>query len=195
MFNRLVIGCLALALSCAGAIAIGTVTAGPAQASTVGAALRCHNRQADDANARVTVPGNGLAFVGGGPLQHSATPLRNQFGPGDVVGVFATGQVSYGGIFGSAGTWGPNGNGHVAPAGSSYPFPGGPQYALVGTWNHTGGDTPIGSVSSCLVVPSGGDGVSIPWALWLQPNDDGPGDNGGSYTAVVHVWRASQSSP
>jgi hypothetical protein len=107
--------------------------------------------------------------------------------------VTVPGLVSYGGFFGSAGTWGPNGNGKLAPISGYYPFPGGPQYALVGTWNHTGSDVRIGSVSACLVVPPGGDGVSIPWGLWLIPNDDNRSDNGGAYVATVHVWRASLS--
>jgi hypothetical protein len=63
----------------------------------------------------------------------------------------------------------------------------------VGTWNHTGGDVRLGSVSACLVVPSGGDGVSIPWGLSLLPNDDVRSDNGGAYTVNVHVWWASAS--
>ena len=139
------------------------------------------------------MPGTGAAFVGGGPFQDPGTPLRNQISPGDVVGVFATGRVSYGGFFGSAGTWGPDGNGRQAPFSGSYPFPGGPQYALVGTWNHTGGDVRLGSVNACLIVPPGGDGASVPWGLWLIPNDDNRGDNGGAYFATVHVWRASLS--
>jgi hypothetical protein len=157
--------------------------------ATADALSRCRNLQHDDRSAQVTVPGKGTAFVGGGPFQSTA-PLRGQIAPGDVVGVFATGQVSYGGLFGSAGTWGPNGNGSTAPLNSAYPFPGGPQYALIGTWNHTGGDVRIGSQSECMVVPTGGDGASVPWGLWLIPNDDGPLDNGGSYTVTVHVWHA-----
>lgn len=167
--------------------------ASPIHATTQGALNRCNAHQASDAVARVTVPGTGSAFVGGGPRQDPGTPLRNLITPGDVIGVAAGGQVSYGGFLGSAGTWGPNGNGGTAPLGSAYPFPGGPQYALVGTWNHSLGDVRLGSVSACLVVPPGGDGVSVPWGLWLLPNDDGPGDNGGSYAANVHVWRASLS--
>jgi hypothetical protein len=194
MIKRLVTDAAALVLSCVVASTVVAISAGHARASTIGAASRCFNHQADDARAlRVIVPGNGAAFVGGGPRQALETPLRNQIMPGDVVAVAATGRVSYGGFFGSAGTWGPDGNGHPAPASASYPFPGGPQYGLAGTWNHSGDDNPIGSVSPCLVVPSGGDGVSIPWGLWLLPNDDDPTDNGGSYTADVHVWRAALS--
>lgn len=185
MFKRSVILIAAAALSCVG------LAAAPAQASTQGALARCNNHQPDDHFARVTVPGNSVAFVGGGPRQDINTPLRDRIRPGDVVGIAAGGQVSYGGFFGSAGTWGPNGNGRTAP--SNYPFPGGPQYALVGTWYHTLGDVRIGSVSACLIVPAGGDGVSIPWGLWLLPNDDGPGDNGGSYVANVHVWAFDRS--
>ena len=177
------------------AIALFSVgmAAASASASTAGALARCNSFQASDHYAQVVVPGTGFAFVGGGPRQSDATPLRDRIRPGDVVGVAAGGRVSYGGIFGSAGTWGPNGNGRIAPINSSYPFPGGPQYALVGTWNHTQGDVRIDAVSACLVVPAGGDGVSIPWALRLEPNDDGPGDNGGSYLANVHVWAFDRS--
>lgn len=185
MLKKHVILIPAVAMACVG------MAAASAGASTGGALARCNSFQASDHFAQVVVPGTGSAFVGGGPRQAVTTPLRDRIRPGDVVGVAATGRVSYGGIFGSAGTWGPNGNGRTAPA--NYPFPGGPQYALVGTWNHTLGDVRIGAVSACLVVSAGGDGVSIPWALWLLPNDDGPGDNGGSYLANVHVWAADRS--
>ncbi|SRR6266545_2640086 len=177
------------ALSCVGFIAVAT----PAHASTSGALSRCNSGGFSDAAASVTVPGTGAAFVGGGPNQDPSTPLRNQIRPGDVIRVFASGQVSYGGIFNWAGTWGPNGNGQLAPLDSSWPFPGGPQYALVGTFNQNGADVRLGSMSACLVVPFAGDGVSIPWGLWLQPNDCWSLDNSGAYFATVRVWMSSRS--
>jgi len=187
MIKRVVMLLAAVTLTCVG------LAAAPAQASTGGALSRCGSFQASDYFAQVVVPGRGAAFVGGGPRQDPRTPLRNLIRPGDVVGIFATGRVSYGGFFGSAGTWGPNGNGRTAPLNSYYPFPGGPQYALVGQWNNTSSNVRIGSLSACMVVPAGGDGVSVPWGLSLSPNDDGPLDNSGSYTANVHVWSAARS--
>jgi hypothetical protein len=190
MFKRIIILVGAVALSC-----VGLATA-PAHASTNGALSRCNSFQASDHFASVVVPGTGSTFVGGGPRQSINTPLRNMIRPGDVVGIAASGQVGYGGFFGSAGTWGPNGNGRTAPLNSNYPFPSGPQYALVGTWNHTAVSNSrvrIGSVSACMVVPPGGDGVSLPWGLWLWPNDDNRGNNAGSYRANVHVWAADRS--
>jgi hypothetical protein len=163
------------------------LAAGPAAASTQEALAKCHDRIRSDRTATdVFVPGNGSAFVG--------QIIR----PGDVIGVASRGKVSYGGIFGSAGTWGPDGNGTWVPGGS-YPDPDGPQYALVGIWNQVppGDPTtrraePLGSVSDCLEVPAGiGDGESIPWGLWLTPNDDDPSDNGGSYSSTVHLWFGS----
>ncbi len=180
----------AVTLSGAGLALVGDA----ADATTAGALMRCHNFQPSDHFAQVTVPGNGSTFVGGGSRQDPGAPLRGLITPGDVVAVAATHRVSYGGFLGSSGTWDPNGNGRMAPSNSAYPFPGGPQYALVGTWNHTLTDVRLGAVSACLVVPAGGDGFFVPWGLRLLPNDDGPGDNGGSYLANVHVWRAAFSS-
>jgi len=188
MIKRIATLLTAVTVTCVG------LAATPAQASTRGALFRCGSHQTSDFVARVVVPGTNVAFVGGGPRQDPRTPLRNLIRPGDVVGIFATGQVSYGGFFGSAGTWGPDGNGGTAPLNSYYPFPGGPQYALAGKWNNTSSNVQIGSLSSGLGVPEGGDGVAVPWGLWLQPNDDRPLDNSGSYTANVHVWAADRSS-
>lgn len=169
--------------------------AAPAFASTDDALARCRDRVPSDSTANgVQIPGNGVAFVGGGPDQDAGTPLRDEIRPGDVIGVASRGSVSYGGFFGSAGTWGPDGNNNWAPGGS-YPFPEGPQYALVGLWNqvvpgNSNREVILGSVSACLVVPPADDGVPVPPGLWLLPNDDDRSDNGGFYLANVHLWHA-----
>jgi hypothetical protein len=191
VFNRTTPLTAALAVFTASAAFAVTSSA---LASTTGALNRCNGRQQGDATtSQLTIPGNGGVFVGGGLRQDPRTPLWDQIRPGDVVAVFAGGRVSYGGFFGSAGTWGPDGNGRMAPSSTAYPFPNGPQYALVGSWNHALRRERIGSVSPCIVVPDGGDGFSVPWGLWLLPNDDDRSDNGGSYSAVVHLWKADLS--
>jgi hypothetical protein len=182
-------------LSCVLVTVIGTAV--PGAAGPVGAMNRCNAGGSFDAGVSVWVPGTGSTFVGGGPQQPADTPLVNQMRPGDVLRVTAGGSVSYGGIFNWYGTWGPDGNGQAAPASSAWPFPGpaGRQFALVGRFNQNSQNVALGTASACMFVPSGGDGVSIPWALWLWPNDDYRLDNGGGYWATVLVWQAARSSP
>jgi hypothetical protein len=184
----------AVVLSCIG------LAPTPAHATHDQPLFRCEHFQPSDPDhtAEITVPGNSDGIFGGyGPNQPSNTPLWQKLRPGDVVGIAATGTVSYGGIFGSGGTWGPNGNGKIAPDNLSWPWPLGGQYALVGLWNQIGdprgrGER-IGSLSACMTVPRGvGDGTSIPWGLKLIPNDDDRRDNSGSYRVRVHVWPADQ---
>ncbi|WP_019926694.1 hypothetical protein [Nocardia sp. BMG111209] len=51
------------------------------------------------------------------------------------------------------------------------------------------GDGVRSSRSACMIVPSGN--TAVPSALWLAPNDSDRNDNGGSYRANVHLWRAA----
>jgi hypothetical protein len=117
-----------------------------------------------------------------------ATPLQTQIRRGAVVRVTATGKISYGGVFNWRGTWGPDGNGGTAPRERSWPYPGGPDAALVGQWYQTGANVRIGSDSGCLLVPRQ-TRAWAPYALWLAANDDEIIDNGDrGYDIQVTAW-------
>lgn len=90
-------------------------------------------------------------------------------------------------MFNWRGTWGPDGNHQLAPNDAHFPFPGGPDAALVGRWNHTGQNLPIGSESACMVVPKPTIGNAT--GLWLFTNDDWLDDNGDrGYDVQVNAW-------
>jgi hypothetical protein len=115
-------------------------------------------------------------------------PLQAEVRPGAVVKVTATGRISYGGVFNWRGTWGPDGNGQLAPQNSSWPYPGGPDAALVGIWNHSAQATAIGSNSGCMLVPPQ-TVATAPYGLWLDANDDWLDDNGDvGYDIHVSAW-------
>jgi hypothetical protein len=117
----------------------------------------------------------------------AGSPVEGQIGPGAVVRVRASGRISYGGVFNWRGTWGPAGNGNRAPGG--FPYPGGPDAALFGTWNQTLAKFPIGADSGCLWVPNATLNRA-PYAIHLATNDDWRDDNGDvGYDATVTAWR------
>lgn len=123
----------------------------------------------------------------GEPVGLPGTPLQTQIADGAVVRVTATGRISYGGVFNWRGTWGPAGNGRTAPPDWWWPYPSGPDAALVGTWNQTGGPQRIGADSGCVFVPRAVG--PRPYGLWLKANDDWTDDNGDNgYAITVKAW-------
>ena len=161
------------------------VTAAPAHAGVdTNAALTACRLGVTGATANLHLDPHSLGVYAGSP----GGALETQVRPGAVVRVTATGRISYGGVFNWRGTWGPDGNGQRAPLNISWPYPGGPDAALVGMWNHTGQNTPIGSNSGCMVVPPQTISTA-PYGLWLRANDDWLDDNGDiGYDIRVSAW-------
>jgi hypothetical protein len=101
---------------------------------------------------------------------------------GDLINITASGKAGFGGFFGSAGTWGPDGKAtELAPAG--WPLPGAPKFGLIAD---LGGMTQmfIGSSGTITVNRTGG-----PFVLSLGPNDNGIGDNNGDFDCVATLYR------
>ena len=171
------------ALAVAATTLIATASA-DAAVDTSAALTACRQGVVQGARASLHLSPQSRGVYAGSP----GGVLETQVRPGAVVKVIATGRMSYGGIFNWRGTWGPDGNGQSAPQNSSWPFPGGPDAALVGIWNHTGQGTPLGSNSGCLVVPPPTFSTTS-YGLWLKANDDWPDDNGDiGYDVQVAAW-------
>lgn len=158
--------------------------AAPAHAVDTELALAACRQGVGGAFADLHLSPQDIAEYAGSP----AGALQAQIRPGAVVKVTATGKISYGGVFNWRGTWGPDGNGQTAPNNSAWPFPGGPDAALVGSWNHTGQNIRVGSDSGCMVVPPQTI-ATAPHGLWLRANDDWLHDNGDrGYDIRVTAW-------
>ncbi|MCA2219236.1 hypothetical protein [Jidongwangia harbinensis] len=175
----------AAALTGSAALTVAAPTAAHAAVDPQAAMTACR-LGVGGSTARLHLAPQSLGVYVGSP----GAPLQTQIADGAVVRVTATGRISYGGIFNWRGTWGPDGNGQSAPFDSWWPYPGGPDAALVGQWNHTGARTRIGSNSGCLYVPRRTI-ASAPYGLWLKANDDYRhlGDNGDvGYAITVSAW-------
>ncbi|WP_163508370.1 hypothetical protein [Fodinicola acaciae] len=157
-------------------VGLGAVPA-YAGVDTAAALSACNHNVGGVSAALHLEPTVGSVSVGG-----TGGPLEPQLRPGAVVHVRASGKVSYGGIFNWRGTWGPDGNGRtVDPRDHGFPYPGGPDAALVGTWSHLGENLKIGSDSRCVVVKDS--------ALRLVTNDNDFTDNGDvGYYLNVTAW-------
>ncbi|MGI5283559.1 hypothetical protein ACQEVF_09530 [Nonomuraea polychroma] len=164
-----------------------TAPAFPATASTapdLRAAMAACRQDAGGASTSLHLSPNRRSVYVGSP----GGPLQTQIRRGAAVRVTATGKISYGGLFNWRGTWGPKGNGDTAPNSRSWPFPGGPDAALVGLWNHAGTNVRIGADSGCMLVPKQTI-ATAPYGLWLSANDDDISDNGDKgYDIRVRAW-------
>ena len=165
-------------------VAIGVLSAPAAEADTY-TSLRACQQGWPAATHQLHLDPQSLGVHSGLP----GDPLQLQIQPGGVVRVTATGRISYGGIFNWRGTWGPDGNGGLAGSDPLFPWPGGPDAALIGKWNQTMQNVRIGSDSGCLVVPSRTISQA-PYGLWLKANDSWIHDNGDiGYDITVRAWR------
>ncbi len=175
----------AVVLALAAVLCVGL--ANPAGADTGQALQRCRAGDTPSGTAALHLAPQSLGLFVGVPN----SPLGGNIWPGDVVRIVASGRISYGGAFNWRGTWGPDGNGQAAPNDWWWPYPGGPDAALVGMWNHTGSDFRVGSNSGCLVVPASTIGTA-PWGMHLTSNDDWRDDNGDAgYGITVRLWYGS----
>lgn len=102
---------------------------------------------------------------------------------GNVVRIIGTGRVHYGGFLGSAGAWGPEGNGQVSD--SRWHFPGAIKFSVAAIWNPTAA---VVNFNTCTVLGSGPP--TAPQKLFMGINDTvfDFGDNTGSYQVTVWVY-------
>lgn len=170
-------------------LATGAATVAAAQPAAAGVrpdlAMAACRQGVGASTARLHLDPQNRSVVAGLP----GTPLHTQIDEGAVIRVTAAGRISYGGVFNWRGTWGPDGNGRVAPGDWWWPYPSGPDAALVGQWNQTPQRQRIGSDSGCLFVPRHSL-RNAPYGLWLKANDDEIHDNGDiGYDITVSAWR------
>jgi hypothetical protein len=121
---------------------------------------------------------NQTVVAGSTRLQHVTLPALQ---PGDVLRFTATGTIHTGGLSGSHD---PNGSSDIA--GTYWPVPGFRKYALYGYFNRNHAYFGVGSDSGCITYPAAG---SYTDAVYLGVNDGEPGDNTGSFTVTMQVWR------
>ncbi|OLF11339.1 hypothetical protein BU204_30460 [Actinophytocola xanthii] len=155
------------------------VPAPAASADTAEALGRCRNDQWFE---------NSMSFELQGTNPNWFPAEISTMRPGNVVRIVATGSVHYGGFLGSAGEWGPDGNGHlVDPGDTAWNYPGASQYSVAAWWNPT---ATLVRHNTCFVIPNGGAG---PRMFLVGINDiwDAFGDNRGAYRVGVRVYCAN----
>lgn len=152
-----------------------TVAAPGAQASTDDALRRCQNGWGPDSSiGTYTLQGTDSGWTEAG---------LSTIMSGNVVRIIGSGRVHYGGFLGSAGEWGPEGNGQRSDSG--WRFPGSSQYSVAATWNPT---STVVHFNTCTALGHGP--ASAPQRLFLGINDGvfDFGDNRGSYQVAVWVY-------